>query len=528
MNEGPHESDFRVEEHLDALRDPAVVGGGAELELIQTHISVVLLCGERVFKLKKALHLPFLDYSTPALRERACRDELRLNRRLCDDVYLDVVALRRTPMGLRLGAAPPAGGEVVDHAVVMRRLPADRMLDVLVEKGTVRAAELDALARQVASFHARQAAAADERVRAAGAPEHVLAFARANFDETRPRCGAVFDAELHALLRQRLDAALPPLAERLASRARGGRVVDGHGDLHSRNVCMTSPPTIYDCIEFHADFRCGDVATEIAFLAMDLRFRGHPELATRFVDTYVAATGDEDLRAVLPELIRYRAMVRAKVDAIAASEPSIPRPERERMLRSARRHLRLCAWTIAEESGTFALVASGLPASGKSFVFDAIRSETGWPVIATDRVRKELCGVAATERLPPSAYDQATSARVYDEIVTRALAIPGPVLVDGNFATRALRDQARTALSRPSLLVQFDVPREIAHARLRARSRDAAAISDADVRVYETLRASFQPCDPATEAPVLAVDGAAELDAQLDRVACAVLRATCA
>ncbi|MCC6782721.1 MAG: phosphotransferase, partial [Planctomycetes bacterium] len=341
--------DFRVPDQLAALRDPATwpvaPRDAAEPCVLQTHVSVVVLCGDRAFKLKKALALPFVDQSSAAKRHAACLTELRLNRRLCPSVYLAVLPLRRTPVGLRLGAAAPHGGETVDHAVVMQRLPAARMLDVLLARDAVHAAEIAALARTVAAFHRAQARRADDAVRAAGAPARLLALARANFTETMPLAGSVFDRELHAVLADRLEAALPALEERLARRAREGRIVDGHGDLHARNVCLTEPPVIYDALEFDAGMRCGDVATDLAFLAMDLRYRGRPELARAFVDEYVRVSGDHGVFEVLHELVRYRAMVRAKVDALGARDQAIESGERARLLEAARRHLRLLAWT---------------------------------------------------------------------------------------------------------------------------------------------------------------------------------------
>ena len=508
---------FRVQENLDALRDPAVWPVGAAVELIQTHISVVALCGDRAFKIKKAVRLSFVDFSTATLREQACRDELRLNRRLCPDVYLGVVPLRSTPSGFRVGEAEPSGGVVVDQVVVMRRLPRSRMLDVLLERDAVSPLEINALATQVAAFHARQVASADEHVRALGAPARLLGFIEDNFTETAALQGDVFPERLHQSLHDAVKRAAPSLRARLERRATEGRIIDGHGDLHARNVCMVDPPVIYDCLEFRSDFRCGDVALEVAFLAMDLRYRGHRELADAFVSAYVEAAGDGDLPAVLPELIRYRAMVRAKVDALAACDATLDSAARARAAMAARRHLRLCAWTSAEECGDSAVVACGLPASGKSFVFDLVARETGWPIVATDRVRKELAGVSEGERLPPSAYSIGFSARVYAEVLRRAATMRGPVLVDGNFPTARLRTQAVVDLARPTVFLHFDVTPDLAHARLRARESAGGSVSDADSEVYERLRRRFEA--PAAGDDVCRLDGAAAPDALADEIA---------
>ncbi|MFO1052289.1 MAG: AAA family ATPase [Planctomycetota bacterium] len=509
--------DFRVQDHLDELRSPAVYGAIGPVEVIQTHVSVVCLCGDTAFKFKKAVALPFLDFSAVQLRETACRDELRLNRRLAPQVYRDVLPLLRTRDGLLIGPRDATGPQVVDWAVVMRRLPADRMLDVLLARNAVDEAAIRALARILADFHRRQRQAADATVRAAGSSEHLLAFLRSNFEETRSLRGVLFDAELFDAVEHAAARALPDLQDSLVRRAAAGAVIDGHGDFHARNVCMVEPPVIYDCLEFRNDLRCGDVAGDVAFMAMDLRHRGHRELALVFVDEYLSVSGDDDLRCVLGELTRYRAMVRAKVDALGWRDAAMDEEQHGRARAAARRHLRLCAYTLAEERGLRAVVACGLPASGKSFILESLAQETGWPIWSTDRLRKELLGVAPTDRLAPEAYAEQTSEEVYAALRERACSSTGPVILDGNHGRREHRDALRIALGGAVLFVWFRLEPAVAHARLRAREAQGDAVSDADVAVYERLRARFE--SPTVEEAALCVDGASPRESCLDRIA---------
>ncbi|MCC7170616.1 MAG: AAA family ATPase [Planctomycetes bacterium] len=212
---------------------------------------------------------------------------------------------------------------------------------------------------------------------------------------------------------------------------------------------MTDPPSIYDCIEFSTEFRCLDVATENAFMAMDLRYRGHRELADRFVRAYVEASGDAEQIALMPPLIRYRALVRAKVAAIAAHESELSTNDRDNAAQSARRHLRLAAATALEERGRVFIAACGPPASGKSALLETLAREAGFELFQSDRIRKELAGVAPTSRLPPDAYSSEWNDRTYAELLRRgADSTAAVVLLDATWQSRARRDARSPASSR--------------------------------------------------------------------------------
>jgi hypothetical protein len=485
-----------------------------DIEVIQTHISIVCLAGDRVFKLKKAVQLPFLDFSTPERRQYFCHEELRLNRRLCPWVYLDVVPLSRSERGLNFRGE----GSVVDHAVLMTRMPADRMLDRLLARDAVEPEAIDRLARCVVDFHRH--AERGPRVRAAGAPERLAQQIRANFTDSQPYVRTILDPTLHARLAQLAASDLATLVPALARRAEGERIVDGHGDLHARNVCLTDPPAIYDCIEFSESFRCGDVATEIAFMAMDLRYRGHRELAARFVTTYAEVSGDAEVARLLPPLVRYRAIVRAKVAAMAASDPDISASDRTAAAESARRHLRLAAATAVEVGGPLWIAACGPPASGKSVLLEALAHETGWPLLQSDRIRKELAGVATTTRLPPDAYTGAATDRTYETLLARAAPAGLVVLLDATWPTRARRASlwhAAREAGAQVLLVHLDVSPAVARARLARRATDPTAVSDADTGIFERFAPRFEP--PASdEGAVLTLSGDVPCSALLDAV----------
>jgi aminoglycoside phosphotransferase family enzyme/predicted kinase len=495
-------------------------GNPPEVLIVQTHLSVVCLAGENVYKLKKPIRLPFVDFSTRERREYFCREEVRLNRRLCPDIYRDVVPLYQTPGGWSF--LKEAGARVVDYAVWMRRLPQERMMNELLKEGAVEAADVRQVAEMMARFH--EEADRGPEVLEAGDARRLAGYARHNFVETAGMVGEVFEASLHGALEKRTLEDFERIVPVLEERMKEGRVVDGHGDLHARNICLCEPVAIYDCIEFNAGFRCGDVATENAFMVMDLIYRGHRELAEAYLGAYVAASGDDGQGEVLPALVRYRAMVRAKVAALAAGEHELSPGDREEACRSARRHLNLAAASAIEEDGPVLIMACGLPATGKSHLFGKLAAETGWPCLASDRVRKELAGAVAEARLAEAYYSPEFSRRTYGEMLGRAVALSGrgPVLLDANFreaVQRAEVEKAAAAAGIPAVVVFFDASDELIEARLAAREQGGGGVSDADRAVFGKLKSEFdRPSEEEEGMRVLCVDGGAAADEAVAKV----------
>lgn len=491
-----------------ALLDPAAYGGAvAEVAHIETHISHLFFAGDRVYKVKKPIVLPFLDYGTVEKRRTLCEEEVRLNRRLAPRTYVGVEAISIDERGrARVGGA----GTAVEHAVVMERLPAARMLDVVLARGEIDNEAMVSLADLLAAFHA--SAATGPGVDEHGAPAAVRDNAIGNFDETaefvfdrardRGPLGTI-SRRLHGFLRSRTEGFLDAHAGLLERRVREGRIRDGHGDLHAGNVCLAPEGiVIYDCIEFRAAFRCGDVACDLAFLLMDLDMRDFRAFGAFLARRYAEASRDEGLAGLLPFYKGYRACVRGKVASLRARGTGAAEAKLEAM-----RYFQLAA---AYELPHALVLTCGLPASGKSFVARAIARPFEAVVLQSDAVRKRLAGVAPGARHQAGylegIYTPEHTARTYGKLLedARQHLIEGrTVIVDATFAKRAHRSPfvaAASDLRVPLVVASVQASDDEVRARMERRALDPDPLSDADMAVYLRARETFElpvEIDPA-------------------------------
>ena len=462
---------------------PAGSDGAYDPAVAETHSGLVFFAGDRAYKLKKAVDLGFLDFTNREEREAACRREVSLNRRLAPDVYLGVADVH------------DAAGEVCDHLVVMRRMPAGRRLSTLVLEGAPVEAELDDLARLVAAFHAgaERSPAAD---RAAGADALGERWT-ANTGGLAGFADRFIDAAAVAAVDRLAQRYLAGRGLLFASRVAGGRACDGHGDLLADDIfCLDDGPRVLDCLEFDDALRLGDVLADVAFLAMDLERLGRLDLAGRFLDAYQAASGDEWPASLAHHHIAYRAQVRAKVAAIRA-EQGVPdsAAQAQRLLELAHAHL---------EAGRVRLVlVGGLPGTGKSTLGRGLGDATGAMVVRSDVVRKELAGLPADQ--PAAApfgeglYTAAATAATYDEFLARAedgLRLGETVVLDASWTDEGRRADARClAEATASDLVELRcvAPAEVVAERIAARASVGGDASDADTAVAEAMAAVADP-----------------------------------
>lgn len=479
------------------------------VELRQTHISYAFLAGEFVYKVKKPVHFPFIDASTLARRHRLCLEEVRLNRRLAPDVYLGVVPIVRGDGRLTLAEAPGAEGTVEEYAVKMRRLAEEGMLDRMIAAGNVSVAQIRAIAARIAAFHAAAGAANGDAKGAAakrwtyGSAAAVWRLVRGNLLEVEEDCAA--------LITRREIEELERFVHRFAElrwgllnrRALGGHVCEGHGDLRCEHVSLADNTVrIIDCVEFNESLRYVDVASDVAFLAMDLDRLGAAELSDEFVAAYREASGDAGLGLLLPFYKLHRALVRAKVGSLTSRDPGVSAERRDAAAKSARDYLTL-ALGYANQTRPALLVVCGMSGSGKTTVAERLQDRTGFELVRSDLVRKRLAGVAPTTRLSTEygggAYSREFTERTYNALLAEAsahLAQGAGVIADATFASPAYRARAREVAERAGVLILFvecAASEDEILRRLAARERRAEEVSDAGRAVYLRQRDEFVP-----------------------------------
>jgi aminoglycoside phosphotransferase family enzyme/predicted kinase len=487
--------------------DPSAAAG---VEAVQTHLSHVFLTGARVYKLRKSVKLSFVDFSARAERNADCLREVELNRRLAPDVYLGVAPVQRSATGSFVVGEVRESLDAAEreHCVVMRRLSAGRDALSLLGRGELGPREIDAVAGVLARFHARHGLGCPAPWSAAAWLARTGAPVRACIDSLRAHDPPVCDASRLGRVDRLEGDRLRALEACFEARRLAGRAVDGHGDAHLQHVWYESPggePLLIDCLEFDGELRRIDVASEVAFLAMDLAYRGAATLAGRFLRSYAAATDDFDLFRVVDYFTGYRALVRAKVAAIAACDAGIAAGQRAAAEESSGAHLELAERALEPPRPGALVVLCGVVGSGKSTVAGALADASGGVVISSDRTRKRMAGLDPTQRraapLAGGIYTREMSDRVYAGLLERAAPVvdSGRVaLLDAAFAQAERRGAALAwagARAIPALLVEVVCSREVALERLARREAEGRDPSDAGPALHAWSVRSFEPVE---------------------------------
>ena len=482
---------------IEALQNPSLFAHATDdMALIETHISWVLLCGPYAYKIKKALDLGFLDFTTLEKRAFYCSEELRLNGRLAPQLYLEVVPICGSPQNPQINGS----GEAIEYAVKMRRFSQEGLLSDMVRDDRLTTTHIDQIIAQVAQFHMDIPTA--PQASPYGTPQHVHAPVLENFAHIlQGNCSAAHvqqigeiqtwaEGEYHRWLRQ-FDA-----------RKQQGFIRECHGDMHLGNMAVIDDlPVIFDGIEFNPDLYWIDVMSEIGFLLMDLEDYGKPQYAYRFLNGYLEVTGDYAGVQVLTYYKAYRAAVRAKIASIRLSQ-ELTEAEHGEALAHFERYLAL-AVGYTQPQHPILLITHGLSGSGKSTLSAPLAECMGAIRIRSDRERQRLFGRSSSSgkitSIDTGIYASDASAQTYQRLAELAgviLAAGYPVIVDATFLEKSQRDQFHElaeGLSVPMRILHFHAEPEVLKQRVSARQSEGSDISEADLVVLEHQLDTYQP-----------------------------------
>ena len=496
----------------------------ASVSHLETHISHLFFTDQHVYKIKKPVDLGFLNFTTLDRRRFYCEEEIRLNRRFCPDIYLRITEIRHDAGRIRIDGE----GAIIDYAVVMKRLPAKKMLDHLLDNddpGLPKA--MSRLSLRLAELHHHA-----QICRGAGGRsdlETIKVNWQENFQQMTPMLEATFSSSGQASIRSYVDRFLKEHADLLLRREAEGMVRDGHGDLHAQNICLTDKICIYDCIEFNQRFRVADLAADVAFLLMDLDFRGRRDLSQSFRTAYLKHfPKSDDWNRLLPFYKLYRAYVRGKVNSFLAADAQANPEERTEASHRARRYFNLALGYLQRPA---MIITCGLMGAGKSSIARQLSKGLDSVLLRSDEVRKELVGMDPKTRVATAfqsgLYAKEMTVRTYDALLNRAklaLHCGQTAIVDASFAKEAQRECFRTAARESGvafLLIHVTCDQTTLLTRLDQRMELQEDASDGRRELLAQQASEFEvpPSGPDT----ICIDALQDIDYNINLILCALL-----
>ncbi|MVW76617.1 bifunctional aminoglycoside phosphotransferase/ATP-binding protein [Pseudomonas xionganensis] len=508
---------------ISALQNPALYPHPVEgFQVIETHISWVILTGPYAYKIKKPMNFGFLDFTSLADRKHFCEEELRLNQRLTQGLYLEVLPISGSIEAPQLGGQNPA----IEYALKMRQFPQYQMLSAVQARGELSEAHIDALARQIAEFHARTPAVAADHPLCS--PTAIVAPMRQNFEQIRPLLSDIADLQQLDALEAWTEASFSRLEPLLAQRASTGSIRECHGDIHLGNATLLDDQVVlFDCIEFNEPFRLIDIASDAAFLAMDLEDRGLKAHARRFVNAWLEHSGDYAALELLNFYKAYRALVRAKVALFSLAHQS-DAVQRAVTLRQYRNYAAL-AESYSAIPSHFLAITHGVSAVGKSHVAMRLVEALGAIRLRSDVERKRLFGEQQTAergQIGQGIYSAEAGAATYQrlhQLAQDALHAGFPVVIDATYLQWAQRQAAWQVAEEagvPFLILDCQAPESVIAGWLAQRQAQGQDPSDATLEVIQAQQATREALSTEEQAHSKRVDthDSTSLDSLIERI----------
>ena len=494
-----------------------------DVELVETHVSYLFLTGEHVYKVKKAVDLGFLDFTDLETRRHFCQEEVAVNQRFSPSVYLGVVTVNRDGDSYTINGS----GEVAEYAVKMRQLPRERMLEARLRSGDVSLADVERIAQRIAAFH--DEAATTPEITRLGGLETVRHNVEENFTQTERFVGTLVERDAYddiaAYSRAFMDARKGIFEQREAA----GRVRDCHGDIHAGQVCMIDGVEFIDSIEFDPLYRYSDVASDIAFLAMDLDCYERHDLSAALLETYVQASGDADVQALTPFFQCYRAYVRAKVTGLKLETAALTGSQREAVQDEAYSYYGLAhGYAMAALRQPALYVLCGLAGTGKSSIAEELARRWNLRLLSSDVERKQLAGMALTEHhhdaFGEGIYSTSHDDRTYDLLLSEAIVAlkeKHSAVLDASFRKAEHRRAAVEAGAQAGAdvwLIECTASEDVVRERLERRAQDETAVSDATWPVYVEQKARWEPVTETSPSRHIVLDTGDGADASTRRL----------
>ncbi len=482
---------------IQALQNPAFFDHPvSHFQVIETHISWVLLTGDYAYKIKKPVDLGFLNFSSLAKRRHYCLQELALNRRLAPQIYLDVIAIGGKPESPVLGTEP-----IIEYAVKMRQFSQSARLDNLLASHGLKAEHIDQLADNIAAFHEQiEIAGKDSDY---GSPASVLEPIKENFQQIFTLLSDDGDIKQLETLKNWSLAQYEQLLPYIKQRKTDGFVRNCHGDLHLANIALIDEKiVIFDCIEFNESLRWIDVISEIAFTTMDLIDRGHTNYAARLLDRYLHRSGDYAGLMLFQFYQVYRALVRAKVAIIRAHQPRLPKHEKQQAFKQYQEYVTLAdSFTHQHQQTLF--ITYGVSGSGKTTLTQPLLEKLSLIRLRSDVERKRLFGLQAEARTDSAnihkIYSADASQRTYHHLLTttKQLCQSGfSVIIDATFLKQAHRQPFQALakeLNTPFVILHFYAEEQLLHQWIRKRAKAGTDASEATIEVLQHQLTTMEP-----------------------------------
>lgn len=473
------------------------------IQLIQTHASSVLITGDYVYKLKKSVNFVFLDFSSLDKRQYFLNEELRMNRVLAPDIYLEVIAITQAEDKFILGGM----GEPVEYVLKMNQFPQATLLLNMFEQGNLTEEHIEELGKVVAQFHAQTIS--NEYIRSFGAIEKIKSGIDENYERTEKYIDIAQTQKQYNETSKFTDTFLLDKKALFKQRQEYDKIRECHGDLHLKNICFWHDKIqLFDRIEFNESFRFVDVMYDVAFTVMDLDARKRKDFGNLFLNTYIEQTGDWEGLQVLPLYLSRQAYVRAKVNSLLLDDRAISEEDKQSAIKTATEYYRL-AWEYTKTSQGQLILMSGLSGSGKSTVARQLAKRINAIHLRSDAVRKHLAGISVGDRASDELYTPQMNQKTYDRLLELAKMLISQgfsIILDAKYDRQNLREPAiayAQSKNIPLRIIYCTAPIEVLRDRISQRTDD---ISDATVDLLVQQQATAEPFSESERVYVTTID----------------------